>query len=109
MIIITIPLCMCVPFIPTLTANHSGNDTVLEMGDISLIPLVEDDHHAVPIDPPERREESELIVNEAMTIAHHLGMRARDVILGDHHHHCHGDEDGEHDEDDAMDIQVGVV
>ena len=81
-------------------ANQAETSTMLEPGDVSLIPLVEEDDHTA-VDTHEQEETGTshgLMVDEAISIAHQLGMRAREVITG-------RQEDGD---DDAMDIQVCV-
>ena len=85
-----------------LTANQSINDSTLATPDISLIPLHEEDEemtepHDNVNEENVENEVEDLMVQEAISIAHELGRRRRqvtsDAIAGN---------DGEED----MDIQV---
>ena len=68
---------------------------------MSLIPLVDEDQQ----DRNERESDHQLMVDEAISIAHQLGMRTRDVINS----RTHNSSDDEDEDDDEMDIQVGIA
>ena len=81
-------------------ADQSGNDTTLDAGDMSLIPLVDEDQMGASRETENEHEDiHELMVQEAISIAHDLGLRTRDALN-------HRDEDSNNDN---MDIQVQYV